>query len=252
MQVRIERLQIKYESFDLQVSDLTFASQGVSVLIGPNGAGKSTLLKALAGVQPVKPGSIFIDGKDLSRLRGAEKASLISYVPQEHSAVFNYSVFDFILMGRSGYLNVFSSPSSKDYQKTEEVIAYLGPQALSRRKYIELSSGEKRIVLIGRALAQDSRIILLDEPTTFLDLKHEMEILNLMKRLALEKGKTIISSLHSIDLIPRLADFLVLLKKGRILASGPVAEVFRTELLTALFDYPLRVMEASGQSILLR
>lgn len=252
MQIRIVRLEVKYEAFELQVENLIFAPHQISVIIGPNGAGKSTLLKSLAGLLPVHPGSLFIDGKDLTRLKGEEKARLISYVPQEHSAVFNHTVFDFILMGRSGYLNIFSRPSRLDYQKTEEVISYLGLENFAWKKYLELSSGERRIVLIGRALAQDSNIILLDEPTTFLDLKHEMEIISLLKRLVEEKSKTIITSLHSIDLIPKLADFMVLLKNGRLLASGQTREVFKTELLEKLFDYPIRVVEAEGHQLLLR
>jgi len=252
VQARIKELRVNYDDFELKVSGLVFEAEKVSVLVGPNGAGKSTLLKALAGVLSVKPGSIFIGGRDLAFLRGAEKASLLSYVPQEQALVFNHSVFDFILMGRSGFLSLFSRPSPDDYRKTEEVISYLGLEAFSRRKYTELSSGERRIVLIGRALAQDSMIIVLDEPTTFLDPKHEIQIIDLMKKLATERGKTIITSLHSLELIPRLADFLILLKNGQILASGPAREVFKTELLVELFEYPLKVAQAEGQTVLLR
>lgn len=252
MKIRISKLQVKYDNFELQVENLQFWPRQVSVIVGPNGAGKSTLLKSLAGLIRLSPGSVFIDGRDLSAVRGRERAALVSYVPQEHSAALNFSVFDFILMGRSGYLSIFSTPSKVDYQKTEEVIAYLGVEALAGRKCLELSSGERRIVLIARALAQDSSLILLDEPTTFLDLKHEMEILNLLKKLAADRGKTIITSLHSLDLIPRLADFLVLIKNGRILAAGKKDEVFRGELLASLFDFPVRVIQAEGQQILLR
>lgn len=188
----------------------------------------------------------------LSRLRDSDRARLVSYVPQEHSTALNFRVFDFILMGRSGYLNIFSPPTRADYEKAEEVIAYLGLEALAGRKCQELSSGERRIVLIARALAQDSKIILLDEPTTFLDLKHEMEIINLMRRLAEDRDKTIITSVHSIDLIPRLADFLVMIKSGKVLAAGPTTDIFRAELLGILFDYPLRVVEAGGRQLILR
>ncbi|MCX8160813.1 MAG: ABC transporter ATP-binding protein [Candidatus Saccharicenans sp.] len=252
MQIRVERLRVRYQDFELSVDNLLFSTNRVTALVGPNGAGKSTLLRALAGL--IKPivNSVFIDGLELARLRGWERAGLVSYVPQEHNAALNFSVFDFILMGRSGYLNIFSSPARADYQKVEEVISYLGLEALARRKCQELSSGERRIVLIARALAQDSKIILLDEPTTFLDLKHEMEVINLLRRLAADRAKTIITSVHSIDLIPRLADFLVMIKAGRILATGPTTEIFRAELLESLFDYPLRVVEAEGKQLILR
>lgn len=252
MQIRVEQLLVRYEDFELRVENLTFSPNRVSVLVGPNGAGKSTLLRALAGLVRPVAGAIFIDGRALAGLRGPERARLVSYVPQEHSASLNFRVFDFILMGRSGYLNVFSPPARADYEKTEEVISYLGLEKLARRKCQELSSGERRIVLIARALAQDSKVILLDEPTTFLDLKHEMEIINLLKKLAEDRAKTIITSVHSIDLIPRLADFLVMIQRGRILAAGPTAEIFRAELLGTLFDYPLRVVEAEGRQLILR
>jgi len=252
MQIRVEQLKLKYENFELSVDSLLFAASRVSVLIGPNGAGKSTLLRTLAGLTRPAAGSIFLDGRELSSLRGLERARLVSYVPQEHEAGFNFRVFDYILLGRSGYLNIFSPPAKADYEKTEEVISYLGLEALARRKLQELSSGERRIILIARALAQDSRIILLDEPTTFLDLRHEMEIINLLRKLAEDQDRTIITSVHSIDLIPRLADFLVMIKKGRILAAGPAREIFNAQLLEALFDYPLRVVEAEGRQLILR
>ncbi|RFT16019.1 MAG: ABC transporter, ATP-binding protein [Candidatus Saccharicenans subterraneus] len=252
MQIRVERLRVRHENFELRVDNLHFSANRVSALVGPNGAGKSTLLKALSGVIKPVAGSIFVDGRELSRLRGSERARLVSYVPQEHSTALNFRVFDFILMGRSGYLNIFSPPARADYEKTEEVISYLGLEALAARKCQELSSGERRIVLIARALAQDSKIILLDEPTTFLDLKHEMEIINLLRKLAEDRGKTIITSVHSIDLIPRLADFLVMIKNGQILSAGPTTEIFRAELLGTLFDYPLRVVEADGRQLILR
>lgn len=252
MQIRVEKLRVRYENFELRVDHLNFSANRVSALVGPNGAGKSTLLKALSGVIKPAAGSILVDGRDLSRLHGSERARLVGYVPQEHTAALNFRVFDFILMGRSGYLNIFSSPTRTDYQKTEEVVSYLGLEALAGRKCQELSSGERRIVLIARALAQDSNIILLDEPTTFLDLKHEMEIVNLLRKLAEDRGKTIITSVHSIDLIPRLADFLVMIKNGRILAAGATTEIFRAELLGNLFDYPLRVVEAGGRQLIVR
>lgn len=252
MQIRVERLRVRYENFELGVDQLHFSANRVSALVGPNGAGKSTLLKALSGVIKPAAGSIFVDGQDLARLRGSDRARLVSYVPQEHSTALNFKVFDFILMGRSGYLSIFTAPARADYKKAEEVISYLGLEALAGRKCQELSSGERRIVLIARALAQDSKIILLDEPTTFLDLKHEMEIINLLRKLAEDRGKTIITSVHSIDLIPRLADFLVMIKNGQILAAGPTTEIFRAELLGTLFDYPLRVVEAGGRQLILR
>lgn len=252
MDIRIVSLKTNYEDFELRVENLLFGENRLSVLIGPNGAGKSTLLKALAGLIKCPPGSIFIDGLDLARLKGRDRSRLVSYVPQEHSTALNFRVFDFILMGRSGYLDIFSSPSRADREKVEEIIYYFGLETLARRKCQELSSGERRIVLIARALAQDSRIILLDEPTTFLDLKHEMKIIEVLKKLVQERGKTIISSLHSLELVPRLADFLVMIKNGKILAFGELSEVYRADLLGRLYDYPLRVVEAEGQQLLLR
>lgn len=252
MEVRVSGLRVGYENFQLQVDQLYFQEKRISVIIGPNGAGKSTFLKAITGLIKCPPGTVFIDGYDLARLSSRERAALVSYVPQEHSAALNFQVFDFILMGRSGHLDLFSSPSRDDYRKVEEIIAYLGIEKLVSRKYMELSSGERRIVLMARALAQDSRIIILDEPTTFLDLKHEMEIVELLKKLSSERQQTIICSLHSLDLVPRLADFLVMIKSGKVLAAGEMPDVFRTELLAELYDYPLQVIETEGRKIILR
>lgn len=252
MHVRITRLEISYEDFKLVAENLSMPPSRLTALIGPNGAGKTTLLKALAGLQKLPGGAVYINGQDLSRLKDSQRTRLVSYVPQEFSTAFNYGVLDFVLMGRSGYLNIFASPSASDYRQAEAVLDYLGLQRFREKKCLELSSGERRLVLIARALVQDTEVIILDEPTTFLDIKHEMEIAGLLRKLVEEKKKTVICSIHSLDLLPKLADQLVMIKNGRILASGPTPEVFRSDLLEKLFDFPLKVDQINGHVVVLR
>ncbi len=252
MYLRISRLEINYDDFSLRVENLVLPEARLTAIIGPNGAGKTTLLRALAGLKKLPPESVFIDGKDLSRLNESQRARLVSYVPQEFSPAFNYSVADFVLMGRSGYLNLFETPAASDRRRVDEVLDYLGLQKFRERKCLELSSGERRLVLIARALVQDTPIIILDEPTTFLDIRHEMEITSLLRRLVEEKKKTIICSIHSLDLLPKLADRLVMMKNGRVLASGPTAEVFSSELLEKVFDFPIKVTRINSHTVVLR
>lgn len=137
-------------------------------------------------------GTVFIDGQDLAGLSGKSRARLFGYAPQEPAFTFNYAVLDFVLTGRAAYIPAFSSPARHDVEAAREALRFVGLADFERRPFFELSSGERRLVLIARTLAQQSEILLLDEPTTFLDPRHENEILELIRRLAGEMNKTVI------------------------------------------------------------
>jgi iron complex transport system ATP-binding protein len=246
MNVRAGGLVFTYEDFRLDIPDLTLAAGRLTSIVGPNGAGKSTFLKCAAGVLSVPRGTLFVAGLDLAGLRGRDRARLVGYVPQEPAFTFNYAVLDFVLTGRAAFIPAFSSPSSHDLKLAEESLHYVGLDGFADRTLLDLSSGERRLALIARALAQESDILLLDEPTSFLDPRHEVEILALCRRLADERAKTIIVTLHNLEMAVKYSDAMVFMKGGHVLASGPPAEVLSEALLRTVYDMDMKIVECAG------
>jgi iron complex transport system ATP-binding protein len=252
MKVRIEDLHFSYGNFSLRVAGQTFAGARITSIVGPNGAGKSTFLKCLAAVLPASRGSVFVDGKDLSGLSGKSRARLVGYVPQEPAFTFNYSVLDFVLTGRAAFIPVFSSPSRHDVAAAEAALGYVGLADFQARPFFELSSGERRLVLIARTLAQEPDILLLDEPTTFLDPRHEIEIMELIRRLTGEMGKTVIVTLHALDMAVKYSDELVFMKGGGIVAAGRPGDILSEALLKAVYDIEMSIMTVDGRQLIVR
>jgi iron complex transport system ATP-binding protein len=252
MKVRVEDLHFSYGNFSLRVAGQTFAEARVTSIVGPNGAGKSTFLKCLAAVLPASRGSVFVDGKDLAGLSGKSRARLVGYVPQESAFTFNYSVLDFVLTGRAAFIPVFSSPSHHDVAAAEAALGYVGLADYPARPFFELSSGERRLVLIARTLAQEPDILLLDEPTTFLDPRHEIEILELIRRLAGEMGKTVIVTLHSLDMAVKYSDEMVFMKGGGVVAAGRPGDILSEALLKAVYDIEMSIMNVDGRRLIVR
>ena len=252
MSVQVEHLSMALGRFLLHIDSLRFESGKLTSIVGPNGAGKTTLLKCLAGLYPVSKGHIYLEDRDVSSLRETERAKLIGYVPQEHNPTFNYSVLDFVLMGRAAYLGLFSLPSRKDVRAAEEALDFVGLAGFAARPYFELSSGERRLILIARSLAQQARILLLDEPTTFLDPKHEREILDLTRKLAAELGQTVLLTLHNLDMAVKYSDSLVFMKGGGVFASGRPQDVLSDALLESVYDVRMHIVDCEGRKIILR
>lgn len=252
MSVRVRDLSYPRGEFLLHIDALQFESGRLTSIVGPNGAGKTTLLKCLAGLFPVAKNHIFIEDRDIAGLREAERARLIGYVPQEHNPVFNYSVLDFVLMGRAAYLPLFSLPSAEDERMAEESLAFVGLESFASRPYFDLSSGERRLILIARSLAQRAKILLLDEPTSFLDPKHEMEILELSRKLAVERGQTVLLTLHNLDMAVKYSDSLVFMKGGGVFASGRPQDVLSDSLLESVYDVRMRIVDYEGRKLILR
>jgi iron complex transport system ATP-binding protein len=252
MKVRVEDLRFSYGDFILRVAGQTFAEGRVTSIVGPNGAGKSTFLKCLAAVLPASRGSIFVDGKDLAGLGGKSRARLVGYVPQEPAFTFNYSVLDFVLTGRAAFIPVFSSPSRRDVAAAEAALGYVGLAAFPARPFFELSSGERRLVLIARTLAQEPDVLLLDEPTTFLDPRHEVEILELIRRLAGDMGKTVIVTMHALDMAVKYSDEMVFMKCGGVVAAGRPGDILSEALLKAVYDIEMSIMTVDGRQLIFR
>ncbi|MBN1938100.1 MAG: ABC transporter ATP-binding protein [Candidatus Aminicenantes bacterium] len=252
MSVTIRNLRYFRPGFELRIPSFEASSAGVTTIVGPNGAGKTTLLKCLSGLWRFAEGTVELDGADLQSLGDAERARRLAFVPQEHAAAFNWSVLEFVLMGRTAYLPVFSAPSAADRKIAAEALSYVGFTRPSDRPVFDLSSGERRLVLIARALAQQADILVLDEPTTFLDPRHETAVMDLAGRLAEERKKTVIVTLHNLDLAVRHSGRLVFLKDGGVVADGRPDDILSEDLLLRVYDIPMRIIDHEGRRFIVK
>lgn len=218
-------------------------------ICGRNGSGKSTLLRAIIRLLPHIKGRIYLAGKDLFRLKNREIAALVAYVPQVVEPVFDFSVEEMVAMARYFRNRIFvTSPSGADRRAIDEALLLTGTDGLRHKSFNRLSSGEKQRVLIARALAQESPLILLDEPSSHLDLNFQLQIYRLLKRLQTEKNRTIVVTEHNLNLCLPYCDHLLFLKNGKIMAGGKPTEVVSSQLLREIFDVEveLRTNTSSG------
>ena len=252
MSIRIEDLSFNYRNFGLHVRDIRFESARMTAIVGPNGSGKTTLLKCISAILPIGRGSLSIDGRDVASLREDERARLIAYVPQEHTSAFNYTVRDFVLLGRAAYVGFFSTPSASDVRIAGEALEYVRLSRYAERPVFQLSSGERRLVLIARALAQDTDTLILDEPTSFLDPKHEVELLELARKLAEEKKKTVLVTLHNLDMAVKYSDTMVFMKNGGIVAHGNPDEILTEALLEEVYEIKMNIIRCDGRKLIVR
>lgn len=230
-------------------SDLTLSlmTGEVLALLGPNGAGKTTLFKTMLGLLPVKAGEILLDGKPLSSWPRRERAARIAYVPQAHAALFPFSVLDVVLMGRAAHIALFAMPSRHDRQVAVSALESLGMSGLASKPYTEISGGERQLVLIARALAQEPEILVMDEPSASLDYGNQMRVLAHIRALA-RKGLSIVLSTHNPDHAFLAADRVALLNGGKLAALGPPAEVLTPKALKELYDIDVVIGELEGSA----
>ena len=205
-------------------------------IIGPNGAGKSTLLKTLAGLLKPLGGVAYVDGLLVHRLKPSELARKLAVVLTERIHPGLLRSYDIVALGRHPYTSFMGKLSKRDHEVITESLQLVNAEHLADRYFVELSDGEKQKILIARALAQEPKILLLDEPVTFLDLKHKFEILRILRSLARDKGVTVIASLHEISLVPRFCDYVVLVKSGKIMTHGIPEEILTEHAISSLYD----------------
>ncbi len=212
-------------------------------ILGPNGAGKSTLLRILAGTLLPRAGTVLLDGRDMAAWKGAERARRIAFVPQETRVVFDFSVIEIVLMGRSPRLGLLGIEGKHDLEIALRALEFTDAGHLADRPISRLSSGERQRVLLARALAQEPDTILLDEPTAFLDLGHQVRIHELLEALNRERGMTVVFVSHDVNLAARGAARIVLLAAGRIAGDGTPAAVLTPAALRATYGVEMRVIE---------
>ncbi|RCW87014.1 manganese/iron transport system ATP-binding protein [Paracoccus lutimaris] len=218
----------------------------VTALVGVNGAGKSTLFKAIMGFVPLAGGEIRLLGMSV---REALRQSLVAYVPQAEEVDWSFPVLveDVVMMGRYGHMGFLRRPSAADRAAVEAALARVGMQDYRQRQIGELSGGQKKRVFLARALAQDGRVILLDEPFTGVDVKTEEQIVTLLGELRAE-GRVMLVSTHNLGSVPEFCDRVVLVK-GTVLAYGPTETTFTRDNLEAAFGGVLRHFTLSGQAL---
>jgi iron complex transport system ATP-binding protein len=214
-----------------------------TAIIGPNGAGKSTLLRAVLGLVP-SHGEITVAGANLQRLKPRQRARLVAYAPQSPNLPVGMTVFDYTLLGRSPYIPHLGRESASDRGITGEVLDRLDLTGFAARPLDHLSGGERQRVVLARALAQQTSVLLLDEPTTALDIGHQQQVMELVDQLRLSDGLTVVTTIHDLTLAGQYADALVLLSDGRVAASGRPGEVLTRDTIEEHFD--ARVHVASG------
>jgi len=231
----------------LEALDLRFNPGTLTAVLGPNGSGKSTLIKCMDGILPVASEKIFVGNRDLTSLSGNERARLMGYVPQQENAVFSTTVYETILMGRKPYIGW--APGKADYQIVNRVIGDLDLGDISHRYLNELSGGQRQRAIIGRALAQEPAVLLLDEPTANLDLKHQLEVMQILQQLANNKMNVVIA-IHDLNLAAMFCEHFIMLQRGLLFAEGNSA-VITPENIMKLYDVEVKIMEEKNRKILM-
>jgi len=206
----------------------------VLCLLGPNGSGKTTLFKTLLGLLPAQGGEVAMDGVDLKARARDEVARLVSYVPQAHAAFFPFTVREVVLMGRTAHLGMFSSPSRSDREIAQAAIERMKLGALADSIYTRISGGERQLTLVARALAQDARIVVMDEPTANLDFGNQVRVLEHIRSLA-RSGIGVLLSTHDPDQAFLCASRVAMLHEGRLARLGAPDEVITSESLKQIY-----------------
>jgi len=218
-------------------------------VIGPNGAGKTTLVHAVAGLRRVDRGHVSLSGRDLGTLSDRARAGLVAFVPQTPVVPEGMSVADYVLLGRVSHRSLLRAETPHDRSVVGEVLTRLDLVALAARAVQTLSGGERQRAVIARALVQEAPLLVLDEPTTGLDLRHQLEVLEVVAEERRSRRIAVLATLHDLTLAGRFADRLCLLDGGRTVASGSVADVLTEDLLRAHYGVDVTVLDVGGTPV---
>lgn len=249
----LRRLSYRYDgnqSNALQELNLDIREGSVTAILGTNGAGKSTLLHVLLGWLLPEAGSILLDGRPLKEFSRREAGQIMSLVPQIEYMPFDYSILEYVLLGRTPYLKPLEAPGKVDVDIALHAIELSGLGGMQQRAVTSLSGGERQLVLLARALTQQPRIILLDEPTSHLDLANKARLTKILRELN-NAGTTIILTTHEPEAAEAVSTDIVLMRAGQIVTGGPIADVFTADNLTETYGVPIRIVEVGGQRIAL-
>ena len=243
--LKVQGLSFYYHRDKEVLKDISFQldRHDILCLLGPNGTGKTTMLRCLLSLNKIKNGTIEIDGVDFTKATVRERAEMVAYVPQATAMAFSYESFEVVLMGRIAHLPTGGKPTAKDKAIAYEVMEKLGITHLIHKDFNQMSGGEKQMILVARALVQQSRILVMDEPTANLDYSNQVKILQVIKDLA-EEGYAILMASHFPNHAFLACNKVALMRDGVIMAQGNPEDIVTTENLTRLYQTPVCVTEA--------
>ena len=243
--LNVQNLSAAYDAkvvlhdFNLQVD-----AGEIATISGPNGSGKSTVLRCMAGIFKPRSGKVLLDGDAVFSLENRERAGKLALLPQHSEGGSGLSVEQMVLLGRTPHLPPYAKPARKDHEFARAAMEQTGTLDFANRQFVHLSGGERQRVLLARALAQQPKVLLLDEPTSNLDLQYQYQILQLVHRLAHQEKLAIVIILHQINLAAAISDTMLLLREGGFtVASGAPADVMTQANLAAVYDVPLKVIK---------
>jgi iron complex transport system ATP-binding protein len=244
--LKVKDVAFSYASLPvLERVSLEVGPKEMVAVLGPNGAGKSTLLKCIDRILTPRHGTILLDGEDVAALSRLELAKRIGYIPQSVSHTFSVTVFDAVLMGRRPYISWHSS--EEDMEKVLKTLQMLHIEDLAMRDINEMSGGQMQQVFIARALVQEPDVLLLDEPTSNLDIRHQLEVMHTIKSIIRKKGISAIMALHDLNLAARFADKIVLMNGGGIVSVGDPATVITPSNIQLVFKVEADVYQKEGK-----
>ena len=246
MKLSVKDVHFSYDRIPA-LEDVTLGVEEGEVMsiVGPNGSGKSTLLKCINKILKPKRGAILVKNRDVSKVGLRELARLLGYVPQSANYAFPSTVFDTVLLGRRPYVNW--GVGARDKEIVSQMLVLMGLESMALRQFNELSGGERQKVLIARALAQEPEILLLDEPTSNLDLRHQLEVLSLIYTAVKEKNISAVMAIHDLNLASRFSDRIIFLKEGKVYAIGEPCEVLTAENIRAVYGVETIINKDSGR-----
>jgi iron complex transport system ATP-binding protein len=243
IKLSVKDISFNYNSTEaLRHISLDVGDGQVVSIVGPNGSGKSTLIKCIDRILTPSSGSILVDREDIMRMSRMQLAQRIAYVPQNSLRVFPNSVFEVVLMGRRPHLAW--KGNEDDEQIVWAVLRLLGLEDFALASFNELSGGQQQKVLIARALAQEAGVILLDEPTSNLDIWHQIDVMDILRTLVRKQGLTAIIAIHDLNIAARYSDMVVMMKRGKIIAAGKPGNVFNGETLESVYGIRANVRTA--------
>jgi iron complex transport system ATP-binding protein len=247
--IQARNLSFAFSSLPAVVDvSLALPRGAMGALIGANGSGKSTLIRLLAGLLKPDSGQVIFDDVLLEHIQPRERAKRIAYVPQSTSTVFPFTSLEVVLTGRSPYSGRFRFESAQDERIALAALDALDAAHLSARHITELSGGERQLVTVARALAQEPEVLLLDEPASALDLKHRTQLARALRRLRDERGIAVLMITHDLMLLDSTADLIFAMKCGRVVASGAPDAVLTDSVLGEVYDAPVRTMRSDGRT----
>jgi iron complex transport system ATP-binding protein len=251
--ISVEKLSFRYSPSSppaLSGISVDIPSGAITALLGPNGSGKSTLLHLILGLMNPGEGRILLMGRNRNEYGRRDASRILGLVPQDEHVVFDLNVMEYVLLGRAPYLNLLESPSPEDRRIAHGSLVTAGIESLAGRAVPSLSGGERQLATVARALAQQPSVLLLDEPTSHLDLANARRILRIL-RLLKEDGKTVVLTTHDPNAAAAIADHVILLRGGKVLSSGPAATVLNSDHLSSTYGVAVNVLEVDGRPLVM-